>query len=83
VTVNKYGLKLTDACCCLAIFKVLTRCKKRFLAWCLKRHKKTIEKPESMKDVPDSGSDSDENFDSFQGLSHASIYLGEGAILYL
>lgn len=36
-----------------------------------------------MKDVPDSASDSDENLDSFQGLSSASIYLGEGAILYL
>jgi len=35
-----------------------------------------------MQDVPDSGSDS-ENQDSFQGLSSAAIYVGEGAILYL
>jgi hypothetical protein len=38
-----------------------------------------------MIDVPDSGSDvaSDENNDTFKGLSEASIHLGEGAILYL
>ena len=32
--------------------------------------------------MPDSGSGSD-NHDSFQGLSQAAIYVGEGAILYL
>ena len=36
-----------------------------------------------MKDVPDSASDSDDQLDSFQGLTNASIYVGEGAILYL
>lgn len=39
-------------------------------------------KPETMKDVPDSDSDSDVN-DTFKGLSPAAIHLGEGAILYL
>ena len=36
-----------------------------------------------MQDVPDSGSDPEENMDSFQGLTNAAIYVGEGAILYL
>jgi hypothetical protein len=36
-----------------------------------------------MKDVPDSGSDSEENLDSFQGLTKAAIYVGEGPVLYL
>jgi hypothetical protein len=81
-TVYNYGLKLTDACFCMAIYNICRRCKKRFLNWCFKKQKKNIEKPESMKDVPDSGSDS-ENHDSFQGLSQAAIYVGEGAILYL
>ena len=36
-----------------------------------------------MIDVPDSGSDSDENLDSYKGLSKAAIYVGEGAVLYL
>jgi hypothetical protein len=33
-------------------------------------------------DVPDSSDDSEKN-DTFKGLSNASIYLGEGAVLYL
>jgi hypothetical protein len=36
-----------------------------------------------MKDVPDSGSDSMDNLDSFQGLTKAAIYVGEGPVLYL
>ena len=38
-----------------------------------------------MADVPDSQSsgDSDDQNDTFKGLSKASIYLGEGAVLYL
>jgi hypothetical protein len=66
----------------MAIYNFVRRLKKRLLNWCFKKQKKNIEKPESMKDVPDSGSGSD-NHDSFQGLSGAAIYLGEGAILYL
>ena len=81
-TVYNYGLKLTDACFCMAIYRLISRCQKRILNWCFKKQKKQIEKPESMQDVPDSGSDS-ENMDSFEGLSSAAIYVGEGAILYL
>lgn len=44
----------------------------------LKKKTKGIEKPESMKDVPD-----DDKDDTFEGLSKAAIYVGEGPILYL
>ena len=66
----------------MSIYNFFRRAKKRLLNWFFKKQKKLIEKPESMKDVPDSGSDS-ENHDSFEGLSQAAIYVGEGAILYL
>ena len=81
-TVYNYWLKLTDACFCMAIYNCFKKGKKKVMEWCFPREKKFIEKPESMQDVPDSGSDS-ENHDSFQGLSQAAIYVGEGAILYL
>ena len=52
-----------------------------------KKGKKELVKPDSMQDVPSSGASdcSDEEFgpDTFKGLSQASKYLGEGAILYL
>jgi hypothetical protein len=66
----------------MAIYNCAKKGKKRILEWLFPREKKLIEKPESMQDVPDSGSGSD-NHDSFQGLSQAAIYVGEGAILYL
>jgi len=80
--VNKYGLKLIDAIGCLYCLGI---CKKGF-KFCKSifatKKKKFIVKPETMKDVPDSDSDSEAN-DTFKGLSSASIYLGEGAIMYL
>lgn len=36
-----------------------------------------------MDDVPSSDSNDSEKNDTFKGLSNASIYLGEGAVLYL
>jgi hypothetical protein len=81
-TVYNYGLKLADACFCMAIYNCFRRVSKRLFNWFFKKRKKLIVKPESMKDVPDSASDS-ENQDSFQGLSSAAIYVGEGAVLYL
>ena len=65
VTVNKYGYKLADACYCLALLNLSKKCQRKCYAWCFKKHKKNIEKPDSMKDVPDSASDSDDQLDSF------------------
>lgn len=50
-----------------------------------KKKKKSVAKPATMIDVPDSGSDagSSDGKDTFKGLSNSSIYLGEGAVLYL
>jgi hypothetical protein len=42
-----------------------------------------VEKPITMVDVPSSDSEDSDKNDTFKGLSNASIYLGEGAVLYL
>ena len=82
ISVNKYGLKLIDAigCLyCLGLCKKGLKCVKSLFP---KKNSKFVVKPDTMKDVPDSDSDSEAN-DTFKGLSPASIYLGEGAIMYL
>ena len=49
----------------------------------IKRVKK-FNRPDTMKDLPDSDSSDDPlKNDTYRGLSEASIYLGEGAVLYL
>ena len=82
ITVSNYGLKLLDAIGCLAFMNVVKcifkSCKNLFQ----KKKSKLYIKPDTMKDVPDSDSDSEAN-DTFKGLSPASIYLGEGAVMYL
>ena len=40
-------------------------------------------KPNTMADLPSSDSEDSEKNDTYKGLSNASIYLGEGAIMYL
>ena len=83
VTIHNFGLKLMDACGCLVCYKATKKCKKTCRALCCKRKlKKEIFKPETMKDVPDSDSDTSVD-DTFDGLHNAAIYLGEGAVLYL
>ena len=82
ITVNKYSLKLVDAIGCLYCFGVCKKCLKFCKSLFSKKEKKFILKPDTMKDVPDSDSDSEAN-DTFKGLSSASIYLGEGAVMYL
>lgn len=82
ITVNKYLFKLVDAVGCLYCYSVFRRCFKFLKAKLLRRKQKYYLKPDSMKDVPDSDSDSEAN-DTFKGLSPAAIYLGEGAVLYL
>ena len=82
ITVNKYGLKLIDAIGCLYCLDICKRCLKLCKGLFAKKQKKFYVKPETMKDVPDSDSDSEAN-DTFKGLSSASIYLGEGAVMYL
>lgn len=47
-----------------------------------KRRKRKLEKPISMRDMPDSDSDISEE-GPFRGLTDAAMYIGEGPILYL
>ena len=82
ITVNKYGLKLIDAVGCLYCLGICKKGIKFLKSLFPKKSTKFVIKPETMKDVPDSDSDSEAN-DTFKGLSAASIYLGEGAIMYL
>ena len=63
-SVYNYGMKLSDACFCMAIYQCTKKINKSVYAWFFKKSKKKIDKPESMQDVPDSGSGSD-NQDSF------------------
>ena len=65
ICVYNYSLKLIDACFCIAIYNFFRKFRKKSIEICLKKKRKDIEKPESMKDVPDSGSDSEDNLDSF------------------
>jgi hypothetical protein len=60
VTVSKYFLKLIDACGCLSCYKCFSEQSKKATKFIFKKKEKGIEKPSSMKDVPD-----DENNDSF------------------
>lgn len=82
ITVNKYTFKLVDAVGCLYCFSIFKRFFKFLKGKLLRKKQKYYLKPDSMKDVPDSDSDSETN-DTFKGLSPAAIYLGEGAVLYL
>ena len=78
VTVSDYGMKLTDACGCSKIYACFAKAQSKVKKFVQKKRDKGITKPESMKDVPD-----DQNKDSFEGLSKAAIYVGEGPIMYL
>ena len=82
ITVSRYGFKLVDAIGCLKCVSVAKVCFKSCKGTFWKKNRKFYLKPDSMKDVPDSESDSAAN-DTFKGLSPASIHLGEGAVLYL
>ena len=84
ITVKDFGYKLSDACGC---FTLAMKCK-----MCLKEYRKLHRgekekkfKPETMNDLPDSGSDSSELEDKygFHGLTGAGAHLGIGAIIYL
>jgi hypothetical protein len=44
------------------------------------KNQKKLKRPETLVDEPSSD---DELNDTYKGLSNASIYLGEGAVLYL
>ena len=84
VTVYNYGLKLTDACGVMAVISCFKKVKSRTLKIFKVGGKKKFKRPETMNDLPDSDS-SDDNLknDTYKGLSEASIYLGEGAVIYL
>lgn len=85
-------MKMTDCIGCFIcnrVFKYFVRFIKRWIKSKNKNAKVKFDKPESMQDVPSSGDDSepngpnDDNNDTFKGLTEESIYLGEGATLYL
>lgn len=86
VTVKDYAIKLWDPC---FLYVLVRQCKKG----CAKYYKLSRgsvdehrgNKPESLKTLPDSPSDSSELEDEvgFGGLTAAGAHLGVGAILYL
>ena len=78
ITVSMYELKLADALGCIRCYNFCTKCKDKASGVLLRKKDKGLQKPESMKDVPD-----DDKNDSYQGLSKAAVFLGEGSILYL
>lgn len=82
VSVSRYALKMVDAIGCLFLFSLIKEIKKWFNSLFGKKQKALFHKPETMKDVPDSDSDSEAN-DTFKGLSTAAIHLGEGSLMYL
>ena len=76
-------MKLNDAFGCIKIYKNWKKLKYVLRSFFFPKNKKNIAKPKTMKDVPSSDSNDSEKNDTFKGLSNASIYLGEGAVLYL
>lgn len=81
ITVKDYDSKITDCFFCYALTQKIKQGQKFIMK---KFRKKThkFEKPESMIDLPDSGSSSSEG-DEDKGLTKASQALGDGASLYL
>ena len=69
----------------MKIFKVLKIISLAIKHYFFKKQLKTVAKPKTMVDVPDSASsgNSDDQNDTYKGLSQASMHLGEGAVLYL
>ena len=86
ITVRDYGAKMSDACFCYAMCQQFAKCK-RFIKKKLKGEskKQVFKKPDSMIDLPDSGSSSDSNEEDegARGLTMTSQCLGDGATLYL
>ena len=84
ITVKDYGYRFMDACGFFTVFLCCQKFCKKY--WKLQRgqEEKRI-KPEGIKDLPDSGSESSEDEDTvgFGGLSAAGAHLGVGAALYL
>ena len=86
VTVTDYIAKLSDACFCYAaaqfLIKIKRIVKKKFKGESLNK----FERPESMIDLPDSGSSSDSSNEEeagARGLTVTAQTLGDGATLYL
>ena len=85
VTVRDYGAKLSDACFCYAVGQFMGKAKK-VLKKKLRGDKKVKwERPESMHDLPESGSSSDSSEQEVgaRGLTQAAQCLGDGATMYL
>lgn len=83
IGVHYYGLKLATCCGCLQGVLCFKKTLKKF-AKCLRKEKGKVDRPDSMLDVPSTDSDQDSGGnDTYEGLSRASIYIGEGPFLYL
>ena len=85
VTVNEYEAKLSDMCYCYAANKFFKEKAKEFKKMIKGPKLDKIERPPSMKDLPESDSSSEEEGgdNGTKGLTQCSIALGEGATLYL
>jgi hypothetical protein len=85
ITVRDYAAKLSDACFCYAVGQMIGKAKK-ILKKKLRGDKKVKwERPESMHDLPESGSSSDSSEQEVgaRGLTQAAQSLGDGATMYL
>ena len=82
VTVKKHTFKLFDACGLIRLFDRCIRIKRNFYSKIFKKKKRKLEKPSSMRDMPDSDSNGSEE-GPFKGLNDAAMYVGEGPILVL
>lgn len=83
ITVNNYMMKLNDALGCIQLYKNWKKIKHDVHQYFFPKVQKNVKRPITMDDVPSSDSNDSEKNDTFKGLSNASIYLGEGAVLYL
>ena len=82
MTVANYSTKFNNICNWSKRYKQFKKCKIKNFFLGKPKKKKQLNKPVTMLDVVSTDSDSDKN-DTFKGLSGASKYLGEGAVLYL
>ena len=90
----KYYQRLIDCCYFAQCYKGCKQCCrsfKRCYKSCAAGDQNEIKrikpkKPDTMADVPVSSSDSDDDSDlndTYRGMGNASVFLGEGAVLYL
>jgi hypothetical protein len=80
--VKDYESKISDCCFCYVLSQKIKITAKFLRKKFRSKDKRAFVKPESMIDLPDSGSDSSDGDDD-KGLTKTCQALGDGASLYL